>query len=242
MKKRVFSLCMVVILSVSLMACSKAEESDVKNKDDVDIGTIETTEADMQEDTVEDGVYNVEDYGQLVDVREEFADEEIGELYYYYKLEEFFVNDTFSNAEAINNTLQQLYIERETEYKDIAESYQGDSYMDTPYDYFHFVSIEFVDEDYISFLYSDIYYAGGAHPYTYLNGITIDCKTGKEVSALELLRMSDDEILTQVSSEMGLDAIATWDDVDFYLTESEIVFFYRMPNYWDDIVWERVDE
>lgn len=243
MKKRVLVLCMVVISTLLLIACSKAEENVVEKREDVDIEATETTEDDMSENTVEeDRVYNVEEYGQLVHVREEFTDEESGELYYYYKIEEFFVNDTFSNAEAINNTLQQIYIERERAYKDTAESYQGDSYMDTPYDNFHFLSVELVNEDYISIWYNDVSYWGDIHPYSMFNGITIDCKTGKEVFASELLRMRDDEILTQVSSEMGLDVVATWEDIDFYLTESEIVFFYRMPNYWDDVVWERVDE
>ena len=37
---------------------------------------------------------------------------------------------------------------------------------------------------------------------------------------------------------MGLDTVASWDEVDSYLTDSTIVFFYQMPNYWEDVVWE----
>ena len=76
---------------------------------------------------------------------------------------------------------------------------------------------------------------GGAHPYSYFDGITIDCKTGQEITAAELLGKSSDEILQQVSDEMGMDTVASWDEVDFYLTDSTIVFFYRMPNYWEDV-------
>lgn len=58
--------------------------------------------------------------------------------------------------------------------------------------------------------------------------------------ASEILGKSDDEILQQVSKEMGMDTVASWDEIDYYLTDSTIVFFYRMgPLYWDDVVWER---
>ena len=80
---------------------------------------------------------------------------------------------------------------------------------------------------------------GGAHPYSRFDGITIDCKTGQQVSASQLLEKSDEEILTEISNEMGFDYIGTWDDVDFYLTDSTMVFFYRMPGYWDDVVLQR---
>ena len=80
---------------------------------------------------------------------------------------------------------------------------------------------------------------GGAHPYSNLVGITIDCRTGKQVTASELLGKSDDEILKEVSKTMGMDVIGTWDDISFYITDSTIVFFYRMPLFWDDVVWPR---
>ena len=100
------------------------------------------------------------------------------------------------------------------------------------------MKLTLVGEDYISIKYNDISYMGGAHPYSYFDGITIDCETGKEITAAELLGKDSDEILQQVSDEMGLDTVASWDEVDFYLTDSTIVFFYRMPNYWEDVVWE----
>ena len=59
------------------------------------------------------------------------------------------------------------------------------------------------------------------------------------MTASELLGKSDDEILKEVSETMGMEVIATWDGIGFYITDSTIVFFYRMPNYWDDVVWSR---
>lgn len=101
------------------------------------------------------------------------------------------------------------------------------------------LSISYIGEDYVSILYNAVSYMGGAHPYSQFDGITIDCKTGEEVSASQLMGKSDDEILTEISNRMGLDIAGTWDEIDYYLTDSEIVFFYRMPGYWEDVVLER---
>ena len=163
--------------------------------------------------------YDPEDYGRIVEIREEFTNENTEEITFYYEMENFYVNEAFENGDKINDTLQKIYDENEQGYK----KYR----------------LTFVGEQYISMVYNDIAYMGGAHPYSYFDGITIDCKTGEEVSASELLGKSDEDILKQVSEEMGMDMVAYWDAIDFYLTDSKIVFFYRMPNYWDDVVWER---
>lgn len=177
-----------------------------------------------------------EDYGEIVALREEFTDEKTGELTYYYEMENFYVNDSFENADKINDTLQKIYDTYELSYRENAEAASGG--FDTPYDSWHLLNLTLVGEDYISIEYNNISYMGGAHPYSYFDGITIDCKTGQEITATELLGKSSDEILRQVSDEMGMDTVASWDEVDFYLTDSTIVFFCRMPNYWEDVVWE----
>lgn len=141
--------------------------------------------------------------------------------------------DSFENADKINDTLQKIYDAYELSYKENAEAAPGG--FDTPYDSWHLLNLTLVGEDYISIEYNNISYMGGAHPYSYFDGITIDCKTGQEITAAELLGKSSDEILQQVSDEMGMDTVASWDEVDFYLTDSTIVFFYRMPNYWEDV-------
>ena len=177
-----------------------------------------------------------EAYGKLETLREEFTDEKTGELAYYIEMENFYVNDFFENADKINDTLQKIYDTYELSYRENAEVASGG--FDTPYDSWHLLNLTRVGEDYISMEYNNISYMGGAHPYSYFDGITIDCKTGQEITAMELLGKSSDEILRQVSDEMGMDTVASWDEVDFYLTDSTIVFFYRMPNYWEDVVWE----
>ena len=187
--------------------------------------------------------YDPEDYGRIVEIREEFTNENTEEITFYYEMENFYVNEAFENGDKINDTLQKIYDKHEQGYKKYAEtrkegSGSGESGR-TPYDWWHLLRLTFVGEQYISIVYNDIAYMGGAHPYSYFEGITIDCKTGEEVSSSELLGKSDEDILKQVSEEMGMDMVAFWDAIDFYLTDSKIVFFYRMPNYWDDVVWER---
>ena len=61
----------------------------------------------------------------------------------------------------------------------------------------------------------------------------------EEVTASEILGESNEEILETISDLMGLDVVATWEDVDFYLQEDVIVFFYRMPGYWEEVVLGR---
>ena len=43
----------------------------------------------------------------------------------------------------------------------------------------------------------------------------------------------------KVSVLMGLDVVANWGDIDFYMQDGSIIFFYRMPGYWEDVVVER---
>lgn len=50
---------------------------------------------------------------------------------------------------------------------------------------------------------------------------------------------SDSEILETINELMGLDAKADWNDLDFYLEDNKIVFFYRIPGIWEDVILER---
>lgn len=198
------------------------------------------TETQTEVETIEDRIYSTEEYGTVEEMKQEFLDEETGEVCYYYEMENFYVRDTLPNAASINDALQLQYDEYEASYLEEAEIYQsGSEGMAAPYSNWHLLEVTYVGEDYISILYNDIGYMGGAHPYSQLDGITIDCKTGQPVLASQLLKRTDEDILAEISSTMGMDVMATWDDIDFYLTDSEIVFFYRMPNYWDDVVLQR---
>lgn len=202
----------------------------------------DTSEDELSEEIVK--TYVMDDYGQIVNVREEFTGENKEEITFYYEMENYYVNDTFENADKINATLQKIYDEYEQTYREDAEvsksgEYVGGDPISTPYDWWHLLNLTLVGNEYISIQYNNIDYMGGAHPYSNFDGITIDCKTGEEVSASEILGKSDDEILQQVSNEMGMDTVASWNEIDYYLTDSAIVFFYRMgPLYWEDVVWE----
>ncbi len=72
------------------------------------------------------------------------------------------------------------------------ESYLQDSQVYTepleentniPYDSLIFQYFTYVDEDYVSLVYNNVNYMGGAHPYSAMDGITIDCTTGEIVNA-----------------------------------------------------------
>lgn len=182
-------------------------------------------------------IYEAEEYGNIQTSREEAADDNSKELLYYYEMEEFYLRDDYPNAAKINETLRGVYNGyRESYEEDLGNASEQIDGGGVPYDYLHMLEITYIGEDYISLRYNDVTYFGGAHPYSKFDGITIDCKTGKEVTASELLGSADDEILTYIKEAMGMDVVPTWDDVDFYLTESSLVFFYRQPNYWDDVV------
>lgn len=213
-----------------------------ESHDPIKLDVKTDTQADESSDN-NDKVYAADDYGQIVNVREEFTGENTEEITFYYEMENFYVNDSFENADKINATLQKIYDEYEQVYQEDAEVSKGGNYVggdpiSTPYDSWHLLKLTLAGNQYISIQYNNIDYMGGAHPYSHFDGITINCETGEEVSVAEILRENDDEILQQVSKEMGFDVVASWDEIDYYLTDSTIVFFYRMPNYWEDVVWE----
>jgi len=50
---------------------------------------------------------------------------------------------------------------------------------------------------------------------------------------------SDEQVLEEVCNLMGMYEVTDWEDIDFYLQKDKIVFFYRMPGYWKDVVFGR---
>lgn len=185
-------------------------------------------------------VYDINEYGTVQETRQDFPDEETGEIYYYYEMEKFFFHEGFPNAASINQTLQHIYDGYEDSYREATEAYEENwKSLNTPLEYWriwHILSITYVGEDYVSILYNDVSYMGGVHPYSWFDGITIDRKTGEEVPASQLLGKSDEEILEEISGRLGQDVTGKWDEMDFYLTDSTIVFFPRMPGTWEDSV------
>lgn len=201
------------------------------------------TKSSLDDTAVSEGgkTYSIEEYGTVEEKRQEYFADGTENMSFYYKMENFFFSDTLSNAEQVNHTLQQIYDGYEESYIEGAKVHKSevDEALETPYTYWRILSLKYVGEDYVSILYNDVYYMGGAHPYSRFDGITIDCKTGQQVSASQLLEKSDKEILTEISNAMGIASIDAWDDVDFYLTDSTIVFFYRMPGFWEDVILQR---
>lgn len=253
------SLIIALILGLLTCSCGMSEVSDENIPDDAESFDMEekVSGAEVERDddlpvddpgnvqsnnavNIQEKIYSIEEYGVVEERQQDFFDSEDGIVVYYYKMENFLLHDNFPNADLINNTLQQIYDEKEKDYIESAEIYSSeDEGFDTPYSYWHIMNLEYIGEDYISILYNDVYYMGGAHPYSYQDGITIDCKTGEQISASQLMEKSDEEILAEVSDLIGLDVMGTWEDMDFYLTDSTIVFFYRTPGFWEDAVLQR---
>lgn len=212
-------------------------------KKEKDVALILTAE-EIENNEETEKYSNTEMYGSIEDKKQEYYGKVADKVTYYYEVERFYFNDDFPVV--INNALKQIYDEHEKKYKEGSSNYSSGKVQETigeeeppSYNFFHFLEIDYIGDDYISILYNDVSYMGGIHPYSQYEGITINRKTGKIVTASELLGKSDDEILKEVSETMGMEVIATWDGIGFYITDSTIVFFYRMPNYWDDVVWSR---
>ena len=98
-------------------------------------------------------------------VHEEFPNED-GSVTFYYDMECFYFDDTY--PEVLNETLQ-------TYYASVEESYLQDSQVYTepleentniPYDSLIFQYFTYVEEDYVSLVYNNVCYMGGAHPYS----------------------------------------------------------------------------
>lgn len=177
-------------------------------------------------------------YGEMEVIHEEFQDAE-GNVTYYYDMECFYFNDIYPAV--LNETLQAYYDSVEEAYIQDAQVYAEpfEEDVNTPCNSLIFQYFTYVDEDYVSLVYNDVCYMGGAHPYSAKKGITIDCVTGEVVDVQQFLDDSDEEIGEQLQSVLGMD-VASMDEWDFYLTETSVVFFYYDPKYWDSVAARRV--
>lgn len=177
-------------------------------------------------------------YGKINQEHEEFQNRD-GSVCFYYEMECFYFDDNYPGV--LNETLQ-------TYYDSIRETYCHDSeiYVDgsleeqnTPYDSLIFQYFTYVGEDYVSLVYNNVAYMGGAHPYSAFDGITIDCNTGEIVSVNRFLDDSDEEIGNQLKNVLGVDQYDS-KEWDYYITEDSIVFFYYDPRFWDLVATKRV--
>lgn len=177
-------------------------------------------------------------YGTLEEKHEEFQMQD-GSVYYYYDMECFYFDDSF--PEVLNKTLQSYYDAVEENYHQGRESYAGglDEGQQAPYSSLIFQYFTYVGDDYVSLVYNDVAYMSGAHPYSRLHGITIDCHTGEIVSVDRFLDDSEEEIEKELQRVLDIEApkLEEW---GFYITEKSVVFFYYDPRFWDSVETERM--
>lgn len=227
---------------------SENEDADTASDGDSDVQVVDLSDMD---DPAGDAYANIqtyssEEYGTL-ETNHQSALLSDGTECYYYEIEEYYFNDSVNHASVINDTLRGIYQEIESGYEADSEYYknadnpsedyqgEGEPEINVPYNLYKFYGLYYVGEDYVSLVYNDVYYLGGAHPYSNLYGITIDVNTGKQVTASEVTGQSDADLLNMIKISMGMDTDPTWEDVDYYITNTTIVYFYRQPNFYEDV-------
>lgn len=178
-------------------------------------------------------------YGKMEMIHEEFQSED-GSSTFYYDMECFYFDDSYPAI--LNEALRDYYDSVEEGYiqdsQVYAEPFEGN--VHTPYDSLIFQYFTYVNEDYVSLVYNNVCYMGGAHPYSAMDGITIDCTTGEIVSVQHFIDDSDEKIGEQLQEVLGMDAVFI-DEWDFYLSEMSVVFFYYDPRYWEAVATRRLD-
>lgn len=172
------------------------------------------------------------EYGNIRQEHEEFRNQD-DSSYFYYDMECFYFDETYPVL--LNETLQTYYDLKKESYHHDAETYAGElpeESMMPPYDSLIFDHVTYAGDDYVSLLFHDVGYMGGVHPYSALEGITIDCSTGEIVTVNRFIDDSDEEIGEQIKAILGMDVFepTEW---DFYITDRSVVFFYYAPEFWD---------
>lgn len=185
--------------------------------------------------------YLAEDYGEIQEYGSEFYYEE-DVMGFFYNMECFYLNSDFLYT--MNDTLEKFYDEYLRQYQETENWYMEEGKQElppgkVPYSELRFLEVRYVDNDYVSLLFDDVTYMGGANSYSMYDAVTLDRHTGEEVTAAEILQEDDSRLLNTVVELMGLEGEADWKDIDFYLQEDKIVFFYRMPGIWEEVVLGR---
>ncbi len=219
---------------------SDIEESDIKESvvEENGIGsTGDMTEAahDEKPSESENKYYIVEynpdldktDYGDIKQEQEEFQDQE-GNTFFYYEIECFYFDETYPAI--LNETLQIYYDSKKATYRQDSETYTEDSYISTPCDSLIFFYVTYVGDDYVSMVFNDVNYPGGAHPISALEGITIDCSTGEIVAANRFIDDSEEEIGERIKAALGTE-VFTPKEWDYFITDKSVIFFYFNPRF-----------
>lgn len=264
-KKRVICLFTYIYICLCFSACGTAKETPDAKESESKLGVedevISESGGEENSDSNEEGnnsaspvepgapnVYHVLDeetvesdiskYGEMKSIHEEFQDAD-GSDVYYYDMECFYFDDSYPAV--LNETLQAYYDSVEEGYiqdsRVYTEPFEGN--VNTPYNSLIFQYFTYVGEDYVSLVYNSVCYMGGAHPYSAMDGITIDCKTGEMVSLQRFLDDSDEEIGRQLQAVLGMDDVSM-EEWDYYLSETSVVFFYYDPRHWEPVTTQRV--
>ena len=201
---------------------------------------VETKSTDNQElENSNETTYVASDYGEIHEYGSEFYYDE-NTKGFYYNLECFYLNSDFLYT--MNETLEKIYDSYLKQYQETEDWYMEQGNQDlpnVPYSKLVFLGIQYIDNDYVSLLFNDITHMGSATAYSSYDAITLDRHTGNEVTASEILEKNDSELLETINGLMGLDEKTDWSDLDFYLAENKIVFFYRIPGIWEDVTLGR---
>lgn len=212
---------------------------------------IMDSEVDEKPSESESKYYIVEDpqiddeetrYGEIKQEHEEFQDQS-GWNFFYYDIECFYFNETYPVT--LNETLQTYYDSKREAYGQDSKTYEGEAYQDAsnvPFDNLIFFGITYAGDDYVSLLFNDVAYMGGAHPYSALDGVTIDCSTGEIVTVDRFIDDSEEEIAEQIKAALDKDIVYDPKEWDYYITEEAVVFFYYDPRFWEAVAIERLGQ
>ncbi|MCM1468474.1 MAG: DUF4163 domain-containing protein [Alistipes sp.] len=232
-----------IMLVFLLIACGKKAEEPETVTESVAQENKEETEsryyiAELQQANDET------EYGNIKQEHEEFRNED-GSSFFYYDMDCFYFNEDYPAV--LNETLQAYYNGKKDGYRQDAEVYAGEQpyegYEDgdphKPYDRLVFQYVAYAADDYVSLVFNDVVYMGGAHPYSAFDGVTIDCGTGEIVTVDRFLDDTQEEIGEQIKTVSGADVFnpKEW---DFYITDREVVFFYYDPGFGDPVATERI--
>lgn len=242
--KKIFLWITFLSIYFTLTACDNKTESTpapVEKETVPELSTtIETELIDNPDlELTNETTYIMSEFGEIQEYGSEFYYDE-NTKGYYYNLECFYLNSDFLYT--MNETLEKIYDSYLKQYQETENWYMEQGNQDlpnVPYSKLQFLGVQYVDNDYVSLLFNDITHMGSATAYSCYDAITLDRHTGNEVTASELLEMDDLEILETVNELMGLEEKTDWSDLDFYLTDDKIVFFYRVPGFWEDVVLGR---
>lgn len=252
--KKVVFMFSIICACLGFSACGTVNEVQDSKESEAGIGEEVVLESESMEDNshtdkeVEANSYyllseevverDFTKYGQMKTVHEEFKAED-GSDTYYYDMECFYFDDSYPAV--LNETLQAYYDSVEEGYKQDAQVYTDpfEENVNTPYDSLIFQYFTYVGEDYVSLVYNDVCYMGGAHPYSAWDGITIDCSTGEMVDVRQFLDDSDEEIGAQLQAILGMDDVSL-EEWDYYLSDTSVVFFYYDPRFWEPVAVRRM--